>query len=170
MTEIDLVIEDDRWVQLPLLTLATRAVDAAIAATGAPDGYEVALLACDDARIAELNAEFRGKPTPTNVLSWPAFDLAPLQPGDTPGGLPEASGFDDTLGDIALAYDTCVREARAQGKTVEDHVTHLILHGTFHLLGFDHETEADAHRMETLESQTLAEMGIRDPYRDMSGA
>lgn len=166
MTAIDLVIEDDRWEQIPLLKLATQAIEAGLKATNAPDGYELALLACDDTRIAELNAEFRGKPTPTNVLSWPSFDLAPLHPGDAPGSLPAPTGFDDTLGDIALAYGTCIREAREQGKSVDHHLTHLILHGTLHLLGFDHETDADARRMETLESQILAEMGIRDPYRD----
>ena len=164
MTTLDIVIEDDRWEQLPLTRIADAATRAALNAVKAPEGYEIVLMACDDAQIAALNAEFRGKPAPTNVLSWPAFDLAPLSPGETPASPPAPDGFDDALGDIALAYETCVREAREQGKSVEDHLTHLILHATLHLLGYDHETDADANLMESIETHALASIGIADPY------
>ncbi|MGB0497401.1 MAG: rRNA maturation RNase YbeY [Rubricella sp.] len=164
MTTIDLVIEDDRWEAIGLLPLAERAITAALKAGGIGDGYEIAILACDDDRIAALNAEFRSKPKPTNVLSWPAHDLAPVDPGGEPGKPPPPDGFDDHLGDIALAYETCMAEAREQGKKPADHVTHLILHGTLHLLGYDHIRDEDAELMEELERSTLAEMGITDPY------
>ncbi|SOH92622.1 probable rRNA maturation factor [Monaibacterium marinum] len=164
MTTLDIVLEDDRWEQLPLTRIADTATRAALSAVTASEGYEIVLMACGDARIAELNAEFRGKPTPTNVLSWPAFDLAPLSAGETPPSPPAPDGFDDALGDIALAYETCVREAREQGKSVEDHLTHLILHATLHLLGYDHETDEDATLMEAIETRALASIGIADPY------
>ena len=164
VTTIDIVIEDPRWEALPLLQIARAGIDAALAAAEVPEGYEIAVMGCDDARIARLNAAFRDKPMPTNVLSWPAFDLAPLVDGDPPGRPPVPGGFDDTLGDIALAYETCIREAREQGKPVEHHLTHLVLHGTLHLLGFDHVRDGDAHRMETLESAALVAHGIPDPY------
>ncbi|WP_185804435.1 rRNA maturation RNase YbeY [Pontivivens nitratireducens] len=164
MTTLDIVIEDDRWEQLPLTRIADTATRVALNAVKAQEGYEIVLMACDDAQIAALNAEFRGKPAPTNVLSWPAFDLAPLSPGDIPASPPAPDGFDNALGDIALAYETCVREAREQGKSVEDHLTHLILHATLHLLGYDHETDADANLMESIETHALASIGIADPY------
>jgi probable rRNA maturation factor len=164
VTTIDVVIEDARWERLKLTPLATRTVEAGLRKVGVPDGFEIALLACDDATIAKLNEDFRGKPVPTNVLSWPAQDLAPLQPGEAPASPEPPGGFDDSLGDIALAYDTCAREAEAQGKPFEHHITHLILHGTLHLLGYDHETDADAALMERTETEILAELGIPDPY------
>ena len=124
------------------------------------------MLACDDTQIAKLNADFRAKPTPTNVLSWPSEERA----ADEPGGLPQPAhpGPDGliALGDIAIAYDTCAREAEAASKPLTDHVTHLIVHGTLHLLGYDHETEQDAALMEGLETKILGKMGLDDPYKD----
>lgn len=161
----DIVLEDDRWSALGLSALADRASGAVLEHVALdPDLCEIALLATDDARIAVLNADFRGKAKPTNVLSWPADDLAPDAPGGTPLA-PEADP-DGTipLGDIALAYETCVREAEEQGKSVSDHVTHLIVHGLLHLLGYDHETEADAALMEGLEVIILCKLGLPDPY------
>ncbi|MEL6599980.1 MAG: rRNA maturation RNase YbeY [Pseudomonadota bacterium] len=164
MTTVDLVIEDPRWEALPLPRLAEVGTRAALTAADAGEGYEIVLMACDDARIADLNAEFRDKSTPTNVLSWPAHDLAPLVAGEAPPAPPAPDGFDDALGDIALAYETCIREAREQGKPIEDHLTHLILHATLHLLGYDHTHAADAALMEGLERKALAQLGIPDPY------
>ncbi len=115
---------------------------------------EIALLACDDTRIATLNADFRSKPSATNVLSWPSGPWTPTR-------LPP----DGELGDIAIAYGTCVREAAEQGKALADHTTHLIVHATLHLLGFDHETDAEAGEMEALEVEILARLGLPDPYR-----
>ncbi|WP_069298830.1 rRNA maturation RNase YbeY [Neptunicoccus sediminis] len=164
---IDVLIEDDRWNDVPLTRLCNRAIGAVFAARGlSGKGYEVSVLACDDARIAELNAEFRGKPAPTNVLSWPAFELAPLVEGDEPAPPPDilTNPMDSELGDIAVSFDTCFKEAEAGKLEFEDHLTHLLAHSCLHLLGFDHETDADAARMEGLETKILASLGIADPY------
>jgi probable rRNA maturation factor len=151
---VDVVTEDSRWADVAIDALALRASNAALARLGLdPDVIEVALLACDDARIATLNAEFRGKPAPTNVLSWPAENLSP---GDPPS--------DPEIGDIAIAFDTCAAEAEAAGKPLADHVTHLIVHGTLHLLGYDHIDDDDAALMEGLETEILGNLGLADPY------
>ena len=98
------------------------------------------------------------------MLSWPAQTLAPATAGGRPCA-PKADAFGEVpLGDVALAFETCAREAEAQGKRFGDHVTHLIIHGVLHLLGYDHETEADAARMESLEREILGKLGLDDPY------
>jgi len=99
------------------------------------------------------------------VLSWPAQDLAALVPGERPAK-PLSDPFEDaiSLGDIALAYETCAREAEAQNKPLANHTTHLVVHGLLHLLGYDHENDADADLMEQLEIEVLATMGIESPY------
>ncbi|MGD9865844.1 MAG: rRNA maturation RNase YbeY [Pseudodonghicola sp.] len=167
---VDLTIEDSAWDALDLQALADRAAQATLDRLGLdPESCEVALLACDDARIAELNADFRGKPTPTNVLSWPAEDLAAEEPGGTPD-LPEADFTGEiALGDIAIAYGTCAREAAEQGKPLADHCTHLIVHGLLHLLGYDHIRDPDATLMEGLEVEILGSMGLGNPYREQDG-
>lgn len=162
---VDLIIEDARWTQAGLQDLADTACAATLAHLGLPDDCEISLLGCDDARIAVLNADFRDKPVPTNVLSWPSDDLAAEDDGDRPYA-PEAD-FPEMpveLGDIAIAYDTCDREARDQDKPFAQHVTHLLVHGTLHLLGFDHIRPLDAELMEGLEVEILATLGIADPY------
>lgn len=163
---VDIVIEDDRWVAFGLTALAERAVASALAGVGlGAAGFSVVLMGCDDARIAELNADFRGKPQPTNVLSWPSEERAAEEAGGVPD-LPEAGEEDDPceLGDIAIAFETCAREAEEQGKPMAEHVTHLIIHGLLHCLGYDHVEEADAAVMEGLEVRILASMGLSDPY------
>lgn len=163
---VETVIEDDRWEGFGLATLAESAARAALAHLGHPaEALEISLLGCDDARIAVLNGDFRGKAKPTNVLSWPAWDLSP----EAPGGLPEdpetgTAEDPEPLGDIAIAWETCAREAEEQDKPLRDHVTHLIVHGCLHLLGYDHETEADAALMEGHEVAILASLGLSDPY------
>ncbi len=157
---VDLVIEDERWAALDLEALAERAARAALEIAGITSEYEICVMACDDARIAELNAEFREKPTATNVLSWPAFELSPEVEGGQPMPPPQA----ESLGDIAVAYETCAREAAEKTITMQAHVTHLIVHGCLHLLGYDHETDKDATVMEKLEVKALASMGVDDPY------
>ena len=158
---VDVVVEADAWGDA-LAPLARTAVAAALSGAGvAPAGREVAVLGCDDARIAALNADFRGKARPTNVLSWPSEDRAPSHPGGRPRPLGDGAV---ELGDIAIAHETCEREAEAQGKRFDAHVTHLLVHATLHLLGFDHETEADAARMERLEAEILSDLGLPDPY------
>jgi probable rRNA maturation factor len=152
---VDVVIEDARWESLGLAALAERAGRAALrAAGGDPDGSEISLLGADDARIAALNAEFRGKPTATNVLSWPSGEEAAA-----PGEL-------RFLGDLALAWETCAAEAEAAGIPPADHVTHLVVHGVLHLVGYDHEDDVEADLMEALETKILASLGVANPYRN----
>jgi probable rRNA maturation factor len=157
----DCLIEAEGWASVDLACLADRAAAATLAHLGHdPAAFEIALLACDDARIAALNADFRDRPRPTNVLSWPSEERA----AETEGGQPHPPS-DPELGDIAIAFDTCAREAAAQGKPLEAHVTHLIVHATLHLLGYDHERDGDATLMERLEVEILGKLGVPDPYR-----
>jgi probable rRNA maturation factor len=163
---VETLIEDDRWRALDLEALANRAATAALAQIGlAPEGFLVALLAANDDRIAALNADFRGKPQPTNVLSWPSEERSPVRPGLAPEAPAPGTAEDpEELGDIALAYDTCAREAAEAEKAMADHVTHLVVHGMLHLLGYDHVDDADAALMEGIEVQALASLGLPDPY------
>jgi len=167
MTALDIVEEDPRWADLDLQTRAETAIVACLKHLDIdPDASEITILACDDARIADLNADFRGKPTPTNVLSWPADERGAAQDGGKP--LPIDPDFDGMLelGDIAISYDTCAAEARVACKAIADHVTHLIIHGTLHLLGYDHERDADATLMEGIEIEILGKLGLDNPYRE----
>lgn len=163
---VDCVIEDTRWEAAGLDALANTATRATLAALGLPDkGLSLVVMGCDDARIATLNADFRGKPHATNVLSWPAWDLSAEAEGGTPEapevGTPEEP---EALGDIAIAWETCAREAAVAGKPMADHVTHLIVHGLLHCLGYDHIRDGDAEAMESLEVRILASLGLPDPY------
>ncbi len=165
MQNLDIVIEAPAWDADTLTPLATRAVEAALRHLALdPEVAEITLLACDDARIAALNAEFREKATATNVLSWPAQDLAPPAEGQAPPA-PER-GFDGMLelGDVALSHDTCAREAAESGIPLTDHLTHLIVHGVLHLLGYDHVNDGDAALMEAIEVEILGNLGLDDPY------
>ena len=160
----DTIIEDARWDQAGLGAIAEQAAQAVLHHLGIAEDHEIAVLGCDDTRIAVLNADFRGKPTPTNVLSWPSEDLSADTPGENPlpPELPE-------LGDIAIAFQTCEREAQEQGKPFADHVTHLVIHAVLHLLGYDHIRDADATLMEGIEVAILGKLGVPDPYRELDG-
>jgi len=162
---LEITIEDSRWQEAGLEALAHQAVGAALEHFGLdPEDCEIALLACDDDQIAGLNAEFREKPVPTNVLSWPAEELAASEPGGQPA-VPEADFTGEIpLGDIAIAYDTCLREADAANKPLSDHMRHLVVHGVLHLLGYDHISDLDATVMEGLEVEILGNLGLDDPY------
>ena len=140
-----------------------RAVDAIFKRLPRPPWLgraEIGMLLTDDAAARRLNAAHRGQDRPTNVLSFPTFDrildAAPKQVPDGP--VP--------LGDVVLALDTVRAEAAAARIPLADHVSHLVVHGCLHLLGYDHESDADAARMEELERTILAELGIADPYAD----
>ncbi|MBT8414573.1 MAG: rRNA maturation RNase YbeY [Boseongicola sp.] len=157
----DVIIEDDRWAAVELDALAERAVSATLGHLGlVADDWDIAVLAADDARISVLNEGFRGKAQATNVLSWPSAERGAAQEGARPD-LPEG---DPELGDLALAYETCAREAEMGGIAFRDHVTHLIVHGTLHLLGYDHVRDGDGDLMEAVEIVILKELGIADPY------
>lgn len=164
---VDCLIEDHRWDATGFEALAQRAAGAVLDRLGLElSVFEISCLACNDNRIADLNADFRGKPQPTNVLSWPSEDRGARVAGEMPmvprlGSAP----LPVNLGDIAIAYDTCAAEAAAAGRTLADHATHLIVHGTLHLLGFDHERDRDATLMEGLETEVLGHLQIADPYR-----
>lgn len=163
---VDTITEDPRWDALNLDAMANRAGRAVLDALGLPDqGFAICLMGCDDAHIAGLNADFRGKAQPTNVLSWPSEDRSPDRPGQAPV-LPAPGAVDtpNELGDIAIAYDTCMAEAVDQQKSPQDHVTHLVVHGILHLFGYDHVQDADAGVMEALEARILETLGIADPY------
>jgi probable rRNA maturation factor len=157
------MIEDDRWQAVGLAGLAERAAEGTLVHLGlAPGDWEISVLGCDDARIAVLNGDFRDKAQPTNVLSWPSEERGADRPGARPA-LPEA-GPDPELGDIAIAYETCAREAEAGDKPLGDHVTHLIVHAVLHLLGYDHIRDQDATLMEATEVAILGKLGVGDPY------
>jgi probable rRNA maturation factor len=146
-------VEDAAWQALPELEqVAERAARAALGPENAT--CSVTLLFTGDEDIRALNRDWRGKDKPTNVLSFPVASDAVLPPGE-----------EDMLGDIALAFGTVAAEAEAQGKSMADHTTHLIIHGVLHLMGYDHETDAEAREMESLETAILKELGIRDPYQ-----
>ena len=163
---VDVVIEDPRWQAFGLAALSDKAARATLAALGMPaTGYTLCVMGCDDARMTELNGSFRGKARPTNVLSWPSEDHAAGQPGEPPPATEPGTGDTPTeLGDIAIGYETCLAEAADQQKPASDHVTHLIVHGVLHLLGYDHIHAEDARLMESLEVRILARLGISDPY------
>ena len=110
--------------------------------------------------VRKLNAAYRGKDKPTNVLSFP------LVPQDMLDGLANTDDGEILLGDIILAKETCVKEAEEKQISVSDHAAHLVVHGTLHLLGYDHQSEADALTMEALETRALANLGIANPYPD----
>lgn len=147
-------VEAEGWTAVgDVESLVDRAVDQARRRSSLPGDTEaeVSVLLCDDATIQRLNRDWRGFDRPTNVLSFPA----------PAGGPPHGPRL---LGDIAVAFETTRREAGSEGKSVADHLTHLVVHGFLHLIGYDHEVESEALRMEALETSILADLGIADPY------
>lgn len=163
--DIDVEIEDPRWQAIGLAALVEQAAHAVVGHAGLEaDLCVLSVLACDDSRIAELNGEFRDKAKATNVLSWPAEERAAEQDGGPPAqATPDIFGTIE-LGDLALAYETCVREAAEQQKTAQAHVFHLVVHGILHLLGYDHIRDGDAGLMEALEIRILESHGVANPY------
>ncbi|SEW37802.1 probable rRNA maturation factor [Cognatiyoonia koreensis] len=160
---VEVMIEDTRWAEIDITTLAETATDAALERVGLErSSFEISLLACDDRKIAQLNTDFRAKAQPTNVLSWPSDERGASADGETP--LPPTLPQDQELGDIAIAFDTCEAEALGANKPMSEHVIHLIIHGTLHLLGYDHMREGDAALMEGLETEILGNLGVSDPY------
>jgi probable rRNA maturation factor len=151
---IEVLVDCAGWSALDGLdAIVASSLQAALAESGdeLAEGAEVSLLFCDDSRIRELNRRFRGQDKPTNVLSFPG---------------PEPLESAVCLGDVAVAYETVAREAQEQGKTLEQHCRHMIVHGFLHLLGYDHEDEGEAEAMEALEICVLHRLGVGDPYRD----
>ncbi|HEY4193437.1 MAG TPA: rRNA maturation RNase YbeY [Mesorhizobium sp.] len=151
--EIDLYVEAGAWPdEAALLLLVEKAVAAAFAETGTKGTSELSIVFSDDAHIQALNAGWRGKDKPTNVLSFPAFPPS------------RGSLMPPMLGDIVLAAETVARESQLENKPLEHHISHLVIHGLLHLLGHDHETDAEAEEMEAIERAALARLAIPDPY------
>jgi probable rRNA maturation factor len=144
---LDAMIEAAAWTAAidGLDAMVRETVEACLKVTGVP-AASLCVLFTDDAAVKALNGQFRGQDKPTNVLSFPSFS------------------DDDGLGDIAIAFETVEREAVAQGKAFRDHARHLIAHGVFHLLDYDHQDESEAQEMEDLERRVLAHFGVADPY------
>jgi probable rRNA maturation factor len=154
--DVEIAESSPLWRGLPEIEMLTeRAIDASLEASGIHvlDGAEVSVQLADDAEIRALNAQWRGVDKATNVLSFPA---APAEKISTA----------PLLGDIVLAFETVEREAAEEGKTLKDHFVHLVVHGFLHLLGCDHQDAAEADRMEALETDILARLGIADPYAE----
>ena len=151
---VDVIVESPSWRSLPdAETIVRRVVAAAAHGLQLPRRcHSLDVLLCDDAAMAMLNARWRGQDRATNVLSFPAAPPAHPDAGSAP------------LGDIAIAYETVAREAAEQGKSVADHLSHLVIHGFLHLLGYDHRMDGEAERMERLERDMLARIGVTDPY------
>ena len=151
---VDIAVESPLWGDEARWRPLAERVASAVAARPeliVPEAAELSLVLLDDARIRELNRDWRGFDKPTNVLSFPGADAD----DDDPGPL---------LGDVFVAHETLAREAEAEGKRLEDHFAHLLVHGLLHLFGFDHETDDEAEEMEALETEILAGLGIADPY------
>ena len=149
---VDINIEAGAWATIdnaPAIIKAALIAAATTARRRFAKHTEVSVLLTDDAAVRSLNHTWRAQDKPTNVLSFPA---AP-----TPGQPPH-------LGDIAIAYETTMRESLSEGKSPRDHVSHLAIHGFLHLLGYDHETTTEAETMEALERAALARLNIADPY------
>ena len=159
---VDVVIEDARWKTLELKQIANQAFFETLFLLDLHHkSYACCVLACDNRQIKQLNNKFRGKNCPTNVLSFPAsLENYETKNTLTPG---EANNFHE-LGDIAIAFDICKKEATKSKVKFEHHVYHLIIHSVLHLLGFDHEEEENATKMEKIEVQVLAKLGISNPY------
>jgi probable rRNA maturation factor len=160
LTTVDVLIESEAWRELPdAEVIARRAIASAAASiAGIRHGNaELSVLLCDDETIAALNGRWRGQEKPTNVLSFPTL---PVSGAASREDAPEYV----SLGDIAIAYGTLVREAAESGKTASAHLSHLVVHGFLHLMGYDHETDAEAEQMEHLERDILARIGVADPY------
>ena len=158
--KIDLIVQADAWKGHDLMGWANDAAFALMDRVNLPQGLSISILACNDAQISGLNGDFRGVDKPTNVLAWPSHELSP----DTNGIPPKFNAADGFLGDIAIAYETCAREADQQGKKLHHHGTHLCLHAMLHLLGYDHQNDTQADIMEGLEISILAKLGIENPY------
>lgn len=158
--EVDVLVEADAWSALPaapeLIEVAVAAACRAAAADiedDLPEAAEIAVMLTDDEGIKALNRDWRGKDKATNVLSFPSPEVA-------------RAGGDPHLGDIAIAYETMAREAESEGKPLANHLVHLAVHGTLHLLGHDHEEVGEAEAMEALERSILAGLGVPDPYTE----
>ena len=159
---VDLIMEDARWKTLNLIQIANAAFKETLSQLNLKsENFICCILACNNKKIEDLNAQFRGKKNSTNVLSFPSK----VEVYETINGSQSETNADPLeLGDIAIAYEVCNKEAKVSKIKFEDHVYHLIIHSVLHLLGYDHEEEKNATEMEKIEVQVLANLGISNPY------
>jgi probable rRNA maturation factor len=163
MLEIALEADEEWDSSSSWVELARKAAQAAIAESAFPQlnestrHVELSVRLAGDEEVRGLNAHWRGKDKPTNVLSFPMAESYELEQSDE-------DGPSIMLGDIILAHGVCEREAADKGVTIDEHATHLVVHGTLHLLGYDHQADADATDMERREADALARLGIANPY------
>ncbi|MGB5724429.1 MAG: rRNA maturation RNase YbeY [Parasphingorhabdus sp.] len=168
MLQTELTAAPEWGNELEWTDLAARAAKAAIAASSHADimsrsfAIEISVKLSDNAEVHSLNNSYRGKDKPTNVLSFPQ-----IQP-DLLETLANTDDGEALLGDIILAYETCRDEAAAKNISLSNHVSHLIVHGSLHLLGYDHENETDAGLMENCEINALATLAIANPYAEQA--
>jgi len=152
--DVAVAVDAGDWLVRPELLLIAEHVAGAVrvAVSDSPSRAEISIMFTNDQRMAALNNRWRAKPQPTNVLSFPA-----------PRSVARADGAVQ-LGDIVLGFETVTLEAAQMGLTLPNHITHLLVHGLLHLLGYDHEDNSAAEVMETLETHILAKLGIANPY------
>ena len=153
--KIDVLVDSEQWKNAATAKAVIRRALRQAATTLSTKTAELAIVLTDDAAMRRLNRNWRGGDAPTNVLSF-----ATKTPGDE---LDEQPGRH--LGDIVLAYETIKREAHGEGKSFYHHLAHLVVHGFLHLLGYDHGSDAQARRMETIERAILRDLAVPDPYR-----
>ena len=153
--KIDVLVDSENWKNAAAAKGVIRRALRQAATALSTRTAELAIILTDDAAMRELNCNWRGVDAPTNVLSF-----ATKTPGDE---LDEHPGRH--LGDIVLAYETIKREAHSEGKPFYHHLAHLVVHGFLHLLGYDHGSDAQARRMETIERAILRDLAVPDPYR-----
>ncbi len=168
MLDVAVLNESAQWPVADWDRLARDAVTAAIRLSVNADyetqaaTYEIAVKLTDDEEVRTLNRDYRDKDRPTNVLSFPMVQRDLLET------MANTDDGEVLLGDIVLAAGVCAREAAEKGIGITDHAAHLIIHGTFHLLGYDHMDDGEAEEMEALEIQALSSIGLRDPYADIA--
>ena len=162
---IEFINESKKWGKKKSVVIANQAVNSTLVHLNLdPDKFEIAILACDDKKIQELNSKFRGINKKTNILSWPEKDLSPKVSGTMPMKPEPINREPMFLGNLAISFEFIVKEAEKLNKDFYNHLYHLISHGTLHLLGFVHELELDAKIMENKEREILSKVGIVDPY------
>lgn len=156
---LDITVQCAEWERALADARAVAEAAALAAFTGEP-GSEAGVTLADDAFVRGLNRRYRHRDEPTNVLSFANLD----------GAGPHAAGAPLLLGDIVVAFETARREAGEAGRPLDQHLAHLVVHGMLHLLGHDHQDATEAERMERLEANILATIGVPDPYRETTGA
>lgn len=169
--KVDVLVESDHWQKAGLAKAAIRRALERAAAMLSAKTTEVAIVLTDDAAMRGLNRNWRGVDAATNVLAFPARNVAPpiavrrrsIDRAGSEFGC--GNHLCEHLGDVVLAYETIEREARRGGKPFDHHLAHLAVHGFLHLLGYDHVNDAQARRMETTERTILRELAVPDPYR-----